>query len=615
MFRRSLHRRPLFSIAITLLLTVAAAFSSIGFSAWYAAGKQLSAVSSGYTSIAIPYNAELPGFMPALSETSLQSALDLDELLAEAPVEASLDRRVVLGAYIEGTTSLTTDVYGYERLNYDVEQDEPYNIAVLAVRCKSVSSDVSEQYWERYDSEGRLTSSGTQQQYTYNCVFTVEEVLCRLERSFDLPEEIILTTTISNEDAAAIFQAGQTYLLRGRCYEGGSFFLDNGAVDSGLVEAASGELLYASPEEGILPLYAQYTGALADFLSGDGRIWAEQVIPAVEQNYSAAKLMLTDSVDSMYWFNTGEASILEGRSILGEEYDAGAEVCLVSLQYAQYNSLSVGDQLSMELYHPSIGSSRTVAMDAEGNFVASQEGDSTFLKVDPCYPENALNIEKTYTIVGIYSAPTASRGTFAFGADTIFAPKQSVIEAAEFEMAGNSIPLLTSIIIENGTSEEFESYLDTLGLGGSFLYFDQGYRNVDLSLQVVYGNALRLLAVSALLFFIALLACCFLLSHQQGAIMDHARRLGISSRQCSREAITATLPLLLCGLFLGSLAGGLLFQLVSGAVLSEKIAYSMSAAALCALVQLAVLLAGTAFSMRWRSRRSLMRRDDKAVKR
>ena len=149
-FRKYLVRKPLYFAAVTVLLVAAIAFSSLGFSAWYAAGKQLDEADSGYTSIAVPYNEEFPGFMPSVSEYPMRTTFDLDRLLEDAPVEASIDRRVVLGAYIEGTASLTTEVFGYVEgylnLNYDVELDEPYNMSVLAVRCEEVTTEAFESY-------------------------------------------------------------------------------------------------------------------------------------------------------------------------------------------------------------------------------------------------------------------------------------------------------------------------------------------------------------------------------------------------------------------------------------------------------------------------------------
>ena len=478
-FRKYLVRKPLYFAAVTVLLVAAIAFSSLGFSAWYAAGKQLDEADSGYTSIAVPYNEEFPGFMPSVSEYPMRTTFDLDRLLEDAPVEASIDRRVVLGAYIEGTASLTTEVFGYVEgylnLNYDVELDEPYNMSVLAVRCEEVTTEAFESYGEQYDSEGNLLSAETKTRFLHRAVFTVEDVLCRLGRRFDYSDQIEITTDVGNAEGMSPFEAGKTYIVRGRSYESGFFALDNGAADGGLAEVSSNGLVYSVPEEGILPLYAEYTGDLWEYLEGEGRIWLDEVIPAVELNYSAAKLMLTDNVYSMYWFNTGDASILEGRPFTREEYSSGADVCLVSLHYAQHNGLQIGDQLRMELYHPAVDSFQSAAIDEAGNFVAGETGDRTFLEMNPCYPDNALGLTKTYTIVGVYTAPTDARGTFAFGEDVIFAPKQSVPKAEAFEMEGENIPLLTSLMIENGTSAEFEAYLEEQGWEGSCLYFDQGY--------------------------------------------------------------------------------------------------------------------------------------------
>ena len=45
-------------------------------------------------------------------------------------------------------------------------------------------------------------------------------------------------------------------------------------------------------------------------------------------------MVLTDNLYALYNFNSGTASILEGRAFEPEEYETAAAVCLVSAEFA-----------------------------------------------------------------------------------------------------------------------------------------------------------------------------------------------------------------------------------------------------------------------------------------
>lgn len=620
------YRSPFFTTVIVLLLSVAIAFSTIGFSVWFSVKKQMEDIDSGYTSIAIPYNSELPGFMPTANIMNSQS-MDLSELLQNAPMETRLDQRVLLGVCVADKVSLTTDAFACETNPFEAEIDEPYNVAVFAVRCDSVETVTSESIGERYDSEGNFIESYSTKSCTYDCRFSVEKVLCMIERDYPKPENLICQTAIQNLDGTAPFEEGKTYLVRGRYYPvevadkvaempmEGILYLDDGAVNHGLVEVSADGWNYQILEEGVMSLYASYTGELDEFLkSSEGEVWEKEIIPAIEKNYSSAKLMLTDNVDSMYWFNVGEAAILEGRSFLEEEYLTGQDVCLVSLEYAQLNGLNVGDELNMELYHPAVGAIRSVGMDEDGNFVAGEGGDETYIQMDPCLPDNSMELKKNYTIVGIYTAPVAVKGTFAFGADTIFVPKSSVPEADAFKDEGKSIPLLNSIMIENGSSTKFEEYMQSQGVKEGFLYFDQGYSEMDGSIQTLNTNAVRLLLSGVGLFLITLCVFLFLIVNKLQQVVVSMRKIGVSAKCCWWQLQKAVFPVVLCGGAVGTLLAVCLFDVVCKMILSRTIELSVAAVALCAGIQLTILLLAGVVCFRILSQRKLMQKDKKRRK-
>ena len=510
---RKLFKHTLvYSALLVCLLAIGVAFSSIGFAFYRSAKQQQSEINAGYTTAAIPFNEDAPGYMPAEEGKPKWEAVSLEQLLQGAPIDYRLDRRVYLGAVVEGMTSWTP---ASNMLYYTADADYPYSASAFAVRCDDVQTREDEAYVENRDANGVLTGTETITTKHYQYQFAVLEPLYYMDRTDFMPEYIdpatgapiaaglppeslTVSTQIANRDGSPAFAVGKTYLIRGDCAidnsgtKTGVLTLRNGAASSGAEEVEENGRRYMVVSEDTLPLYTEFTGSVEEFLnSSEGAFWRDTILPGVAQNGCAAKLMLTDNVSSLYWFNTGEASALQGRLFTGDEYKTGQAVCLVSADYAGQNDLSVGDTLTMELFHPRISSMLSSGSDIDG----------TLVLMDPCLPDNSLGLKKRYTIVGIYTAPATASGTYAFRPDTIFAPKASVPGAADFEEDGTYIPMLNSAMIPNGTSEQLNAFLEQKGFGGSLLFFDQGYSEASAAVSALMDNALRLFAA----------ACCSLI--------------------------------------------------------------------------------------------------------
>ena len=600
-FVKLFTRTPVYSALLVCLLAIGIAFSSIGFAFYQSAGQQQAEIHASYTTAAIPFNEEAPGFMPVEEGKSKWEAVTLEQLLQGAPVEYQLDRRVYLGAVVEGMTSWTPAA---DMLNYTADADCPYAASVFAVRCDDAQAHEEESYVETYDENGALlgTESITSTRYQYT--FSVLEPLCFMDRGDSMPEyhdsetgasrssglppeSLQIDTEIANRDGTPAFEVGKTYLIRGDCPVNisgaatGLFYLRNGAASSGAEEITENGSRYMVVSENVLPLYTEFTGSVDDFLNSDkGTLWRDTVIPAVAQNCSAAKLMLSDNVSSLYRFNTGEASILQGRLFTRDEYKTGRAVCLVSADYAEQNDLSTGDTLTMELFHPGIGAMRS----------SGGETDQTCVLMDPCLPDNSLGLEKEYTIVGIYTAPSSVSGTYAFGPDTIFAPKASVPGAADLADDGAYIPLLNSAMIPNGTSERLTAFLEEKGFGGSLLFFDQGYTEADAAVSALMDNALRLFAAGGA-FFIGIAGLFLFLSlYKMRPTMVSLRRMGVSRRACRREAQAAVTPMVLAAVLLGTALSVLLFERIGNRLLSAQMELPVGAILAEAVVKFSVLL-------------------------
>ncbi len=594
-FTKLFLRSPIYTSLLVCLLAAGIAFSSIGVGFYRSARQQQALIEEAYTTTVIPFNEDFPGYMPLKRVTPFLQQATLTELLQGAPVEYRLDRRVLLGAVAEGMESWTTAMG--RALDYSEETDFPYSAAVFAVQCTDVETDEQETMIESYSEDGTLLGTETIVSRSYHYTFDVIQSLAYFDRGTPAPASLETVTTIANADGTSAFEVGKSYLLRGIYTLTQSnaavqpFAFENGPVFSGAEDNVSEGCQYQTVSDEILPLYTEFTGDLDAFLNSEAGIyWRDTVIPAVEQNYHAVKLMLTDNMNSVYWFNTGEASILQGRLFTEEEYQNGQPVCLVSASYAELNGLSVGDTLCMELYHPNVTVTRALAVDANGNFCAPESGDGSCLQMDPCLPENDLGIRQKYTIVGIYTAPAFLSGTYAFGADMVFATKASVPDSTQYEEDGAYIPLLNSATIQNSASELLAQYVASRGFDGSLLFFDQGYSEASGALSALVDNALRLFAAGMAFFAVTAGLFLFLCFHKMRPTILSLRRMGVRRGQCVRQMLSMMALLVFTAMLLGAGLSAALFNRVGQTVLSTQFELPLATLLWNAWLEFVVLL-------------------------
>lgn len=140
----------------------------------------------------------------------------------------------------------------------------------------------------------------------------------------------------------------------------------------------------------------EYDGEWDDFLSREeGKVWREDIASFGEKCYHSVPAILTDNLDSILFFNMGQASILEGRKFLKEEYTEGKEVCLISSAYAEKNGITVGDRIDMDFYQGKLRYSNKSPDSFSGLFTPVIIQDLLSLK-------NRINIQKKYDMVSIY---------------------------------------------------------------------------------------------------------------------------------------------------------------------------------------------------------------------
>ena len=246
------------------------------------------------------------------------------------------------------------------------------------------------------------------------------------------------------------------------------------------------------------------------------------------------------------------------------------------------NDLTLGDTLSMELYRPAINYYR--AIQPEGELT-----DSSKFQIDPCMPENSLEMQKEYTVVGIYTAPAYGEGCYAFNPDVIFAPKASVPGATEMEEDGTYIPLLNSAMIPNGSSQQLLEFLEAKGYKDSVLLLDQGYTEASDAVDALMANALRLFAAGAAVLVVTAGLFLFLCLHKMRPTVVSLRRMGVRSAECWRQIQMAMAPVMAASVVLGTAGSIALFGRIGKLLLSAQMELPLTAVLLDAVGKLILL--------------------------
>ena len=642
-FRKQTTRAPLTTVLLILLLALSIAASSIGSAAWIGAKKQFEEIDSQYTTIGIHagqnYDQRWAGGSGFAKPQGLDSFIfynngdtegltytgprDAVKMAEQSPYFLQSGSSQLLSAYVEGTAGLTSGAM--DILEYiDTHDSFCYNLAVFAVECQSVEMMTNMDHWKTY----RMTAK-------------IIDPVCRMD-AYDLPPEediITITSMLFTEDGEIPFEVGKTYLVRGwyedylitdlgyqpvidddgnevmkmargRYIEGGhrKLFLEgdgrlvdtmaqpgrNNGVENFTYmvheDAETGMYYFSTPDSDCWPYYEEYEGDWRDYLASDaGTVWREEIIPTFEINHASAPVILTDNVNSLYLFNTGDASILEGRSIEKAEYENGSEVCLVSASYAKLNGLSVGDTISLDYYNSGYDQYHCVISSIRGHA-------SLTLIRKPMMPSTRMDIKKDYTIVGIYTSPEWTPGVQNFHADTIFVPKASVPGADQIvpfmyeEMNAKSMSMLNTITIQNGSIDAFEAHMAENGMAGVYLYFDQGYSEAAATVKTLIDNAMRLMMVGVAMFLLASMLFLLLYARRVAAVMRSMRLLGVSRKGVWLESLGILIMQELSAVVLGNALAVALYGRITSQFLSGTPALEPWSILLCAGGQLAMLV-------------------------
>ena len=381
---------------------------------------------------------------------------------------------------------------------------------------------------------------------------------------------------------------------------------------------------YRLPGFGALPWWSECPGSAEEFLASDeGKVWREQILPMCEVNQRSASVILTDNLQSMYSFNNGVATIQEGRDFTAEDYENGNDVCIIGADYAAYNSYRLGDKITLDYYNTVTVADVIVpwgmavgGIDDSGRFLIAKHG--------ACTEKNRIGVCKEYEIVGIYSAPAfKTNSVLSFQGDTIFVPKASVPDSEKYDEA-RDFELLQSLILKNGTKDQFMQYLKDYEYTGEYAWlfddpdnidfseyywcFDQQYEAAEGSVEVMGSNALRLLLLSLAGFAVVLAAVQYFSYRKLRQTALTMRRLGIDRRRIRKQAFAASLLSDGVALVLGALLAWLLFARVTALAEVEAVSLSAPVLLLSAVGLFAVSAAASALCAARLSRLPLMQK-------
>lgn len=610
----SCKRKRLYYLLTTFLLSLAISLVSIGAALQIGIIHQKSEISNSYVTIAVPAEYRSPSeiqsrlgnntsteeVIKAIESVNPQKAYDA---AMRSKYVQSVDNRYIMAAQVVGSKSLISCVPN--AMQYEEQYDSAsYKMAVFAIKCSDVEEmDFSlDELGNPYVSyvvhaeiidpvsvaEGYLEIDNRDYLIGENGPINDEEDVPEL-RTIEISSDLYLpdgTIPFQKDCSYLIFGYYQDYPIRTVYYhdhelerlvekngrfvtEYGRFFilndyfklnylsnkeifdysiemLDNIYGRNRAVRDSDGKT-YFYPNERALPRWSEYNGSWEDFLaSNEGNIWREEIIPLCKINHSSATVLLSDNFQSMYAFNIGVAGLLEGRFIKDIEYKDGNDVCMISATYAMYNGYHVGDIITLDLY--------------DSGFFEDVASEGAIISRGACIPERRLNITKEYEIIGIYTAPEFSAGALMFRADTILIPKKSIPNSEAYNCF--DVRLLYSIILKNGTQKEFQDYMEQAGYSDAFLYFDQGYDATKSSIEVMLGNAMRILWFGLAMFALTVALTHFLFVRQLKPVARTMRLLGVEPKTIFKQACVTLFIIDLSAVFFGeSIATALLYRI------------------------------------------------------
>lgn len=594
--RKRYFRRPVSAAVWLALLTAASLLLSIGASLLHSAWQMQRQLEEGHTTIAAVKSQPMTEIEPGVW-TQPENRLfreDAEFLLGLDCVE-DIDFRTVTTAYSPrfapdiGLKQLAA-VWGQDYLLPRAAQN--YNDVILAgtiVKClheKPMSSDYFQ--WE-----------------TYHYLVEVEQVLAAHDAFGELPQRIEVEVTCYGAEGQPFeeklldryFSVGDRIVFSGS-YDPQLAFRSQGEVEADPTDFVStpmvrsngqyhmlfdpdrGELSYyplaafygdySVEAKPVAPAMAKLDGSVEDFFAApENALWRSELADWNIRQHSVV-MMGTSRMESMYGLVSGEVTLAEGRLFSQEEYDAGARVCVIPETLALRSGLSVGDTLPISQYP---------FRQAGAIYEPIYDSDMNGQMNDPCpHYYNAaggdafLTQDEEFTVVGIVRMTDVwSEGPYAFTGNTVFAPQKALTGAVGGVDRGKTdteswygceltYGVYSSVLLKNGTMEEFLAALEDTSLEGRLITLDTGYAAAKENLDKLVDGTNRLVLLIAAGWVLLMLLYVLLYQSVQRRDLGTMRSVGATRGQTRRYLFFSGLVLAAVAIALGAALSAVLAE-------------------------------------------------------
>ena len=513
--------------------------------------------------------------------------------IAAMPQVRMVDMRGLTAAY---SPSLRPVSSAETEKAYQMDLDAPYNRVMLVARVIQADTTRTPQEMDTTELDGQI--------HVYTEVRTrgklaVEQVVAAHE-AYDIPKEIDLDLLYVSEDPEDDVQEGGRYLFYGT-YDAG---LQHTLLDE-IYESAGQQPAYAASlqvgdgvpltanylqEDGTycfvssgdidprFPSFAPILGDIDEFFADPAHELWHKTREEMEITLHSVPMMGTECLESVYAFQQGSSYMVEGRSFNQEEYRKGAPVCVVSEAVARASGLSVGDSLTISQYEALMNygeySNLGGHLASSGHLQRSVPGGSTELNnpfIRPYLSQYGFATqEETFTVVGIYRQDRwwDSSASFAMTPNVMFAPSKALADCAYRGDAGG---VYLSVVLENGTAQDFGQATGEQTTEGRWLVDDQNYIQVQAGVEQLQSAAQILMAACVLGWGVIVLFYLVLYQGGERRNLGIMLSVGAGKRRAVRYLVGSGLILAAMGTVLG-LA---LSQAVDQAVLDMVMSVSM----------------------------------------
>jgi hypothetical protein len=465
--------------------------------------------------------------------------------------EITMDSRRAFGAYAPDLIP-----FGY-RSPYTYYRSSLYPPATVAFIAECTDIEI-------WYSRIKEADHGYALREIYETYFDIIETLLYHPSARFFPQRIYAEIHTFNSDGSELFEVGKQYFILGRSFYHprreddtarlSFFYFSNNRIDTGRFMTSTDDAGWRDVfPESELPLrifrnvqgepdqnalnYLYYYWLDQGYrkiielseLPPSAEIQAEidEIVEMGRKSVHSLLVMTTDNIDSIFHFNQHKARIISGRNFTRDEISNGARVCLISEELARENHLRIGDVITLSLYH-------------------TRFNDTSIDHWHPMpYSPNLYMAEPMeFVIIGVYRAPQRDSSPYAIYPNTVYIPDSAVSHFPFFAdevfaesifsddiLSTGRIPLLNTIIIPNGRTEEFRETVNRLlpDYASFFRIYDQGFSHINAALTNMRNGSILILALCLTSWAIVTLIFCLFFISRKGKEAGLLYAMGVST--------------------------------------------------------------------------------------